>query len=464
MQMTEKHKAVKFEILGGEIADYMRGTFDTWKEVGDWIRNVIAPNAPRTGGYDKTDFRVTFADGETYSGRLDIKHPTCEDNDNDLASHILLYQEFCAGLFRPGWMSDEQWDRHLREIEENGKDKALQFLINYEIPKWDGAEIKMEFPKCENCGVTFSILIGETAENCPACTRNLAAEAKRLARQAEKEKDPLYLVSRGTRNGVTKKIKQLLKERSGKPWSVTGGRGTGWSWIQIKSPPSRTKDNLYGYMSPEDCRELARLMGHSRPVHNQGISDDEWYGLLCAARGDFSEDGKLSCAPHVDIACYILNLLLKGPITFEEILAGYDKHAHPALYDAGLNHALYHYTTELDPPEVVQLPDGRYVNAHWPGLENLAEPETAEEEPAEDPELRTPDVSGFTYAFKHEKTWTWVKFNHAPGDSLEWQFLGALKGIGFSYVPEKGALFCPEHVDGRTIADLFCAVFEGVPE
>lgn len=41
------------------------------------------------------------------------------------------------------------------------------------------------------------------------------------------------------RNEAIKTIKAALKARSGKSWSVTGGRGTAWGWIKISVPPSR---------------------------------------------------------------------------------------------------------------------------------------------------------------------------------------------------------------------------------
>jgi len=41
------------------------------------------------------------------------------------------------------------------------------------------------------------------------------------------------------RNETMKKIKSALKRRSGKEWSVTGGKGTAWGWLMIQSPPKR---------------------------------------------------------------------------------------------------------------------------------------------------------------------------------------------------------------------------------
>lgn len=68
---------------------------------------------------------------------------------------------------------------------------------------------------------------------------------------------------------AVKAIRKALKERSGKDWSVKHGRGTAYGWITIASPPRRKVDTFY--MSPEDCAELATLLG-KETVHYQGES------------------------------------------------------------------------------------------------------------------------------------------------------------------------------------------------
>src|SRR4026209_1714610 len=110
------------------------------------------------------------------------------------------------------------------------------------------------------------------------------------------------------RNETIKAIKTSLQKRSGKQWSVTGGRGTAWGWITISVPPKRLgcdrkhnfathpyndcadcggnrfhdgysgcpshvcTDKCYmGELTPEDQKELAELLG-LRDVHMQGVS------------------------------------------------------------------------------------------------------------------------------------------------------------------------------------------------
>jgi hypothetical protein len=73
-----------------------------------------------------------------------------------------------------------------------------------------------------------------------------------------------------TRDQAIQRIKTALKKRSGRPWSVTGGRGTAWGWIHIK--PFKKYADQYGNLTPEDQVYLGKLLGLDRPVHCQGES------------------------------------------------------------------------------------------------------------------------------------------------------------------------------------------------
>jgi len=81
------------------------------------------------------------------------------------------------------------------------------------------------------------------------------------------------------RNTTIKRIREALKKRSGRAWSVTGGRGTAWGWLTIDAPPARRKFNSDGtpateggHMHPDEQKELADLLGLKDPVHFQGVS------------------------------------------------------------------------------------------------------------------------------------------------------------------------------------------------
>jgi hypothetical protein len=95
------------------------------------------------------------------------------------------------------------------------------------------------------------------------------------------------------RDTAIARIKAALRRRSGKAWSVTGGRGTAWGWIHIDAPPARRTWQRFdtggtdptgrphyadrdtgrpGHnASPADRAELAALLG-LETVHLQGES------------------------------------------------------------------------------------------------------------------------------------------------------------------------------------------------
>jgi hypothetical protein len=73
------------------------------------------------------------------------------------------------------------------------------------------------------------------------------------------------------RDTAIARIREGLKSRSGKSWSVTGGRGTAWGWITIKSPPARAL-NQYGSMTDSERFELGQLLGLGHACHFQGVS------------------------------------------------------------------------------------------------------------------------------------------------------------------------------------------------
>jgi hypothetical protein len=71
-----------------------------------------------------------------------------------------------------------------------------------------------------------------------------------------------------TRDDAIYLISESLRERSGRSWSVTGGRGTARSWIIISAAPERR--NYLGAMCEADREELGRLLGLRRPAEHHG--------------------------------------------------------------------------------------------------------------------------------------------------------------------------------------------------
>ncbi len=106
--------------------------------------------------------------------------------------------------------------------------------------------------------------------------------------------DPAARICGTDRDATIKRIRAALQKRSGRQWSVTGGKGTAWGWIRIDVPPSKrtwhfvesgqrdayglpiyeeTEDasRNFGHMGPADREELAALLDIQN-VHQQGVS------------------------------------------------------------------------------------------------------------------------------------------------------------------------------------------------
>lgn len=127
------------------------------------------------------------------------------------------------------------------------------------------------------------------------------------------------------RDEAIKRIRAALKRKTGKSWSVSGGRGTAWAWIRVQAPPRRrvkvdeNPDFEFGdntvtcisktgkppwidrkpdegetayFTSYAECIELAVAIGLERPVHYQGfqVGPDETERWVLRIESDFDLD------------------------------------------------------------------------------------------------------------------------------------------------------------------------------
>jgi hypothetical protein len=146
--MTTKIPVAKVEILWSEnprFQDRYGGldpktapSFPTL-HAANCLLTELAETAPGPrGGYDKTAFRVTWADGEIYEGRYDLHHRQCrQENPNgriDLGDHMRVFLEFYAGLRKPSHMSREDYEHcvgghgteHARQCQETLEKYSLE--------------------------------------------------------------------------------------------------------------------------------------------------------------------------------------------------------------------------------------------------------------------------------------------------------------------------------------------------
>lgn len=105
------------------------------------------------------------------------------------------------------------------------------------------------------------------------------ASAARYPTETPDEYPPIDHLDRAS---VILRIRLGLQTRSGKAWSVTGGRGTGYGWITVSSPPAR-RIRPFDKISEADRRELTELLGLAEPVHHQGYAIPDSYDYYRAA-------------------------------------------------------------------------------------------------------------------------------------------------------------------------------------
>jgi len=91
----------------------------------------MAKTAPEGGGYDKTNFVITFRDGDTYSGRIDLVHISQEKPD--LVAHIKNHLLVHAGLKKPEHLTSKDYEGYLDMFGKELRDECKEFMASYEI-------------------------------------------------------------------------------------------------------------------------------------------------------------------------------------------------------------------------------------------------------------------------------------------------------------------------------------------
>ena len=125
--MTAKIPVTKIEILYTEGTVRTPRTFQSWADVDLFVFGI---GAEKKGGcYNKTGFRVTFADGETYEGRIDAK-PGDTNIRRHMTEHLLHY----SGRSCPYHMTEAEWRARLAHIVTPAKQAELSaFFETYDL-------------------------------------------------------------------------------------------------------------------------------------------------------------------------------------------------------------------------------------------------------------------------------------------------------------------------------------------
>ena len=80
------------------------------------------------GGYDKCGFTVTFDDGDTYEGRIDV-YPCGEGKNETLEEHIRLHCLFHTGQASAPWMGKKRYREFLKAVVKPAQHEALMAIL-----------------------------------------------------------------------------------------------------------------------------------------------------------------------------------------------------------------------------------------------------------------------------------------------------------------------------------------------
>lgn len=187
----------------------------------------------------------------------------------------------------------------------------------------DKTQLKLNMNEIDRITEGRTIWNSDGSKPCLICAPPTVAQLK----GSSSEETVTRLVGKLDRNGVIKAIKTALQKRSGKAWSVTGGRGTAWGWIHIDAPPARQTwtsvpkphnpgghlpgvenwDNIDtgkpgGHTSPADRAELAKLLGVDLVQTSGGVgvpSSSDYYREYLH-RAMFGHPGSFNAKPYWD--------------------------------------------------------------------------------------------------------------------------------------------------------------------
>lgn len=133
--MTISVKAIELTRIEGPIGECDNlYEFATYEQANNMLR-AWSDSAPKTGGYDKCDFKITFEDFETYEGRYDLRHWSCGQDEGtgiNLRQRIRDHLLFIVGKRRPGWMTDEEWES-TKQYNQPYVRGATDYLENYDV-------------------------------------------------------------------------------------------------------------------------------------------------------------------------------------------------------------------------------------------------------------------------------------------------------------------------------------------
>lgn len=124
-----KVKVKRIEFIWSESAHIQDKTVISSYEEAEKLIKEAAQHAPDNGAYDKTKFCITWYDGETYTGRIDIVNSDMF-KISPLKEHILDHCTFYAGTRKPSHLTQEQYESYISDVN---KQDYISFMNTYSL-------------------------------------------------------------------------------------------------------------------------------------------------------------------------------------------------------------------------------------------------------------------------------------------------------------------------------------------
>ncbi|MCM3109993.1 LPD25 domain-containing protein [Lederbergia lenta] len=130
--MTTQIKVKEIKFNWSESAAIENNTIVSTFEEANMLVYKAAINNTRPG-YDKTEFTITWEDGRTHNGRIDIENSHA-NKVNPIGEHVKYFYESLSGLRKPSAWTDEEYKSHLKaiyKIDEQGMEEMKEVLKAY---------------------------------------------------------------------------------------------------------------------------------------------------------------------------------------------------------------------------------------------------------------------------------------------------------------------------------------------
>lgn len=122
-------KSITIERAEGPSAECITRTVGSWLDAHVMLRSW-SRTAPTSGGYDKCDVVIEWADGQKFATRYDMKR---DCSNGTLAEDVRASITFHAGVRCPAHMTEVDYRRYLNDFVKDRQEGYKRLLAGYDL-------------------------------------------------------------------------------------------------------------------------------------------------------------------------------------------------------------------------------------------------------------------------------------------------------------------------------------------